>query len=215
MKKTRARTFEEKNRVFREIIQKGRELFLRYGVGRFTLRALANELGMGQASLYTYFQSKRELWFAIVEEDFRKVDQKIEELVRNHKGKNILLIEQIAKTYFDTIKKDYRNFRLVLKTTPPRSAKKGPIEERYEIKTIKVLQEILLTASQEREIKEREIIKLAYFFWSMIFGIAFSTQTDSFGMIEKIPYFGTLEEYFDFALGKIKIFIEAIKIENQ
>ena len=211
MKKTRARTLEEKNRVFKEIIQKGRELFLRYGVGSFTLRALANELGMGQASLYTYFQSKRELWFAIVEEDFRNVDCKIEELVRNHKGKNILLIEQIAKTYFDAIKEDYRNFRLVFKTKPPKSTKKGPIEAQYEIRTIKILQEILLKASQEREIKEREIIKLAYFFWSMIFGIALSTQTDSFGMIEKLSYFGTLEEYFDFVLRKIKILIEILQ----
>jgi len=211
VKKTRARTLEEKNRVFKEIIQKGRELFLRYGVGSFTLRALANELGMGQASLYTYFQSKRELWFAIVEEDFRNVDCKIEELVRNHKGKNILLIEQIAKTYFDAIKEDYRNFRLVFKTKPPKSTKKGPIEAQYEIRTIKILQEILLKASQEREIKEREIIKLAYFFWSMIFGIALSTQTDSFGMIEKLSYFGTLEEYFDFVLRKIKILIEILQ----
>ncbi len=214
MKKTRARSIEEKSLVFKEIVNKGRELFLRYGVGGFTLRALANELGMGQASLYTYFQSKRELWFAIVEEEFRNSEEKIEDLIRNYKGKNIDLVEQIAKLYFDAITEDYRKFRIVLKTTPPKSMKKGSIEERYEIRTIRILQDIFLKASQEGEIKERETIKLAYFFWSLIFGIALSTQTDSFGMIEKLPYFGTLEEYFDFALRKIKILIKSIQKEN-
>ena len=108
MKKTRARALEEKKRVFKEIIHKGREQFLRYGVGGFTLRALANELGMGQASLYRYFQSKRELWFAIVEEDFKNTDYKIEELVMKHKGRNINLIEQIAEIYFNETRKDKR-----------------------------------------------------------------------------------------------------------
>ncbi len=211
MKKTRARTLEEKKRVFKEIIHKGREQFLRYGAGGFTLRALANELGMGQASLYTYFQSKRELWFAIVEEDFKNIDYKIEELVKKHKGKNINLIEQIAETYFNEIREDYRKFRIVFKTTPPKSMKKGPIEEQYEIRTIKILQEILLKASQEGEIQERETTKLAFFFWSLIFGVALSTQTDSFGSIEKLPYFGTLDEYFEFVLRKIKILIEVIQ----
>ena len=214
MKKTRARSIEEKSLIFNEIVHKGRELFLRYGVGGFTLRALANDLGMGQASLYTYFQSKRELWFAIVEEEFRNTEEKIEDLVRNHKGNNIVLIEQIAALYFDAIKEDYRKFRIVFKTTPPKSMKKGPIEEQYEIRTIRILQDIFLKASQEGEIKERETIKLAYFFWSLIFGIALSTQTDSFGMIEKLPYFGTLDEYFSFVLRKIKILLKAIQKEN-
>jgi hypothetical protein len=92
-----------------------------------------------------------------------------------------------------------------------KNSKKGPIEEQYEIRTIKILQEILLKASQEGEIQERETTKLAYFFWSMIFGIALSTQTDSFESLEKLPYFGTLDEYFDFVLRKIKIIIEVLQ----
>ncbi|NPD90288.1 MAG: TetR/AcrR family transcriptional regulator [Asgard group archaeon] len=211
MKKTRARSFEQKQLVFKEIIYKGRELFLRFGVGGFTMRALANELDMGQASLYTYFKSKRELWFAIVEEDFKNSDNKIEELIKEYKGKSINLIEEIATVYFDSMKEDYRTFRLVFKTSPPKSSKKGPIEEQYQIKTITLLQEILLQAAQNGEIKERETTKLAYFFWSIIFGVALSTQTDSFGTIEKIPYFGTLAEYFDFVLRKIKVLVEALQ----
>jgi AcrR family transcriptional regulator len=211
VKKTRARTLEEKKQVSAEIIRKGKELFLKYGAGGFTLRALAQELDMGQASLYTYFKSKRELWFAIVEEDFKTADIKIKDLVKTHDGKKIDLIEKIAKIYFDNITEDYRKYRLIFKTSPPKSNKKGPIEEQYRVKTLTVLQEILLQSAQNGEIKERETTKLAYLIWSFIFGIAMSTQTDSFGTIENIPYFGTLEEYFDFVLRKLSVFVESLK----
>jgi len=211
VKHSRARSTIAKQKIFNDIIHKGRELFLRYGVGGFTLRALANELDMGQASLYTYFESKRELWFAIVEEDFEQVENKIDEHIKNYKGKYVDLPVQIAKIYFDSIIEDYRNFRLIFKTSAPKSLKKGPIEKHYEIKTIKILKDIYTTASKNGEIRERETTKLAYFTWSIIFGTAFSTQTDSFGTIEKIPYFGTLEEYFFFVLKKLQKFIESLE----
>jgi AcrR family transcriptional regulator len=210
VKKTRARSIDEKQRVFNEIIHKGRELFLRYGAGGFTLRALASELDMGQASFYTYFQSKRELWFAIVEEDFKEIETKIVNYIENYKDKYIDLPAQIAEIYFDAIIEDYRKFRLVFKTTPPKSSKKGPIEQNYEITTIKILEDIFNKAVQNGEIRERETIKLAFFTWSLIFGIALSTQTDSFGTIEKIPYFGTIKEYFDFVLRKLRNLMDSL-----
>lgn len=210
-KKTRARSTKAKQRIFNEIIHKGRELFLRYGIGGFTLRALATEVHMGQASLYTYFKSKRELWFAIVEDDFKDVEAQIQEHIENYIGKYMDLPVQIAQIYFDAINEDYRKFRLVFKTGPPKSSKKGPIEQHYEIKTIKILEDIFDKAAHNGEIQERETIKLAYFTWSIIFGTAFSTQTDSFGTIEKIPYFGTLDEYFYFVLRKLDLLMQSIQ----
>jgi len=218
VKKTRARSISEKQKVFTEIIHKGRELFLRYGVGGFTLRALASELDMGQASIYTYFQSKRELWFAIVEEDFREIEKQISKHIESYSGKYMDLPVQIAQLYFDAIIKDYRKFRLIFKTSPPSHPKsfkkglieKGPIEEQYEIKTIKILVDIFEKASRNGEIRERETTKLAYFVWSLTFGTMFSTQTDSFGTIEKIPYFGTLEEYFKFVIKKMNNMMNSI-----
>ena len=214
MKRTRARSTIAKQRVFQEIILKGRELFLRYGAGGFTLRALATELEMGQASLYTYFSSKRELWFAIVEEDFKEVESKIQQHIENYTGKYIELPVQIAQIYFDAINEDYRKFRLIFKTSPPKSSKKGPIERNYEIRTIKILEDVFEKASHNGEIQERETIKLGYFTWSIIFGTALSTQTDSFGTIEKIPYFGTLDEYFYFVLRKLDLLMQSIKEQN-
>ena len=77
MKQTRARSKKAKEAVFKKTKDKGRDLFLERGAGGFTMRALANELEMGQASLYTYVQSKRELWYAIIEDDFEVFNQKI------------------------------------------------------------------------------------------------------------------------------------------
>ncbi len=211
MKKARARSLDAKQRVFTAIIQKGKDLFLKYGVGGFTLRALATELEMGQASLYTYFQSKRELWFAIVEEDFKEIETNIEEYISNYSGRFIDLPIKITKMYFDAITEDYRKFKLIFKTTPPRSSKKGPIEQHYEIKTIKILEDIFHKASLNGEIRERETSKLAYFTWSLIFGTALSTQTESFGTIEKIPYFGTIQEYFDFVLRKLESLMDSLR----
>jgi AcrR family transcriptional regulator len=211
VKRTRARSTDAKQKVFTEIIHKGRELFLRFGAGGFTLRALANELDMGQASLYTYFKSKRELWFAIVEEDFKEIENQITLFIENYSGRFIDLPVIIAKFYFDAVVEDYRKFRLIFKTSPPKSSKKGPIEQQYEINTIKLLVDVFENASKNGEIKERETTKLAFFVWNLIYGTMFSTQTDSFGTIEKIPYFGTLEEYFYFALRKIEFLLNSLQ----
>ncbi|MHA1659205.1 MAG: TetR/AcrR family transcriptional regulator [Promethearchaeota archaeon] len=61
----RARSEEKKAIKFEKILEAGKKLFLEKGSEGFSMRNLANRLGMNKNNLYNYIESKRELWIAI------------------------------------------------------------------------------------------------------------------------------------------------------
>ena len=71
MAKTRARSPIKKAEKFEEILKEGRNLFLKHGSEGFNMRAIAKKVDMQQGNLYNYVQSKRELWFAVIQKDFQ------------------------------------------------------------------------------------------------------------------------------------------------
>jgi AcrR family transcriptional regulator len=64
-KQTRARSEDKKADQFERILEAGKRLFLEKGSQGFSMRNLAEMLGMTKNNLYNYIESKRELWIAI------------------------------------------------------------------------------------------------------------------------------------------------------
>ncbi|MFD1019741.1 TetR/AcrR family transcriptional regulator [Thalassobacillus hwangdonensis] len=86
-----------KQELTREIVlDTARELFVKQGFQGVTLRKIAKELGYSHGSIYYHFNNKAELFFALVELDFAKLDQTMEgildlDLSNREKLKAILL----------------------------------------------------------------------------------------------------------------------------
>ncbi|MHA2255731.1 MAG: TetR/AcrR family transcriptional regulator, partial [Candidatus Heimdallarchaeaceae archaeon] len=55
MSKTRARSDEAKAEKIKKIIETSREIFLTDGYKGFSMRTVANRLGMSQTNLYNYW----------------------------------------------------------------------------------------------------------------------------------------------------------------
>ena len=85
-KKKRARSEEAKQKQFNKIIKEGRKLFLKYGSEGLSMRTLAKKADMGKSNLYTYVQSKRELWFAVMRKDFELFEKGMEKELAGHQG---------------------------------------------------------------------------------------------------------------------------------
>jgi len=64
-KQTRARSADKKADQFERILEAGKRLFLEKGTQGFSMRNLAEMIGMTKNNLYNYVESKRELWIAI------------------------------------------------------------------------------------------------------------------------------------------------------
>ncbi|MHA1515929.1 MAG: TetR/AcrR family transcriptional regulator, partial [Candidatus Heimdallarchaeaceae archaeon] len=167
-KKTRARSVEAKEKQFQRIIKAGRELFLKHGPEGVSMRKLANKLNMGQASLYTYISSKRELWFAILRNDFGKFELGMAEIMQDHKGNYKELLEKIAQFYLDFAREDEKRYKMMFQTQAPQAERTGLLEQQYDSKSIYYLNEIVQKAVDAGEIKEKDVGKLSFFIWGIV-----------------------------------------------
>ena len=64
------------------ILEVAREQFVQHGYRDVSMRAIAKELGYSPGSLYYHFREKAELFSAMTADDFRRLDDLLEESVR-------------------------------------------------------------------------------------------------------------------------------------
>jgi AcrR family transcriptional regulator len=211
MKKTRARSVADKDIIFKRILVEGRNLFLEYGSKNFTMRSLAKRLNLAQGSLYTYVKSKRELWYAIVNDDLKQIEEKMENIRKTHQGKRLELLEKIVEFFFETLKTNKRFLQLMFKTNPPNAKTIGPIEREFEIGIIRILDEIINEAALNREIKMDDISKLALYVWNLMYGNAIIAYTDKFGLKENLPGYSNSLEYYSFVIKLLNKLIISLK----
>jgi AcrR family transcriptional regulator len=68
----RAFTSDEKERIRSALLRKGRRLFARHGLRRTSVRELTRAVGISQGSFYSFFPSKEDLFFEILEREERE-----------------------------------------------------------------------------------------------------------------------------------------------
>ena len=171
MKKTRARSKKEKEIQYQRILEEGKELFVKYGPGALSMRTLAKRLNMTQTFLYTYIQSKRELWIAIRQKYFQRYLLEINKIINEHQGTKVDLLMKLVERFIEFANEDFNRFMVMFIMPVPSSKKIGPIEKNYQQtglldKVKKILQEAMIA----KEIRERNLDEFTYFIWSVIFG---------------------------------------------
>jgi AcrR family transcriptional regulator len=179
LKQTRSRG-ADKEKMFEKILDTGKNLFVREGsVG---MRALARKLGMSQANLYNYVESKRELWIALrikALKEFRKVmvdinKQKFESF--------ITFCLRLAQSYLEFASEDYPRFQIWQLIPPPARAidkitKKpkeiGPFERTYNPANL-INQGIVLISRKAKEfnVNLENPERLLYYMYAVILGAA-------------------------------------------
>ncbi len=66
-------TLEKDEVVIREIIAGARTLFEKFGLKKTTMEEIAREVGKGKSSLYYYFQSKFEIFEAVIDQEITEL----------------------------------------------------------------------------------------------------------------------------------------------
>lgn len=64
------------------ILQKARAQFIEKGFQQVSMRSIAKLLGCSHGAIYYHFKNKAELFYAIVEDDFSKLNNRLEESVQ-------------------------------------------------------------------------------------------------------------------------------------
>ena len=172
-KVTRARSKEKKDDQFERIIQAGIKLFQKKGSEGFSLRNLADELGMTKNNLYNYVSSKRELWLAIRNKFYSQYYKENRKIVEEHEGTTIDLLLELSKQYAEFAKRDYAVFRMMFATSSaPLSDKVGKIEKAYkEFRLLDGTTRTIQKAKNDGEINPKNPAMAALFLYSLLFGV--------------------------------------------
>jgi AcrR family transcriptional regulator len=170
MSKTRARSPEKKAAQFKKIIDEGRKLFLSVGSQGFSMRAIARKMKMEPGNLYNYVASKRELWFAVIRDDFIEFTKGMEEITKKQQGPYMDLLKKIGKYYLEFASQDFERYRMMFMTPAPPSDSIGPIEAAYKPKSFEIMMEIVQKAISNDEITETNAIQFTIYIWGIIHG---------------------------------------------
>lgn len=174
-KATRARTEEKKAVQFERILDAGKELFLKRGAQGFSMRNLAEMLGMTKNNLYNYVESKRELWIAIRNKFYNQFKKENLEISKNHQGSKHELIMKLYDHFLDFADRDYDKFKMMFNIIEaPPSSKTGPIEKKYkEYRLLEGNSKLIQEAMDEGGIASDTASLLSLFTYSVVMGVAY------------------------------------------
>ncbi|MDH4423012.1 MULTISPECIES: TetR/AcrR family transcriptional regulator [Bacillus] len=89
-----------KQELTREMIMNvARDLFVQQGYQHTSMRKIATELGYSHGSIYYHFKNKAELFYAMVEQDFQLLNNKLDEISK----RSLSSEEQLKEVLFGFI----------------------------------------------------------------------------------------------------------------
>ena len=89
----------DKDDIVRDaILQAAERVFQKWGSNKTTMEDIAREAGKGKSTLYYYYQSKEEIFDAVVISEFEKILKKAKELAEETKTAKERLIKYIVES---------------------------------------------------------------------------------------------------------------------
>jgi AcrR family transcriptional regulator len=97
----------------RQLLDVARKVFGSRGYHTVTMDSVAREAGVTKPILYDHFESKRELYLALLEADLANLQKRLAEGIENSRG-NRERIRASFQTYFDFVDEHAEGFRLLM-----------------------------------------------------------------------------------------------------
>jgi AcrR family transcriptional regulator len=72
-------TDDQRERIREDLLEAGRDLFARYGLGKTTVADLTDEVGIGTSTFYQFYDSKEALYLAVLEREGETVARRLSE----------------------------------------------------------------------------------------------------------------------------------------
>ena len=208
LKQTRARSEDKKADQFERILEAGKQLFLEKGSQGFSMRNLAEMLGMTKNNLYNYIESKRELWIAIRNNFYSQFKEENLEIMGNHEGSHCDLLLKLYEHFLDFAERDYDKFKMMFNVIEaPPSNKIGPIEKTYkEFRLLDGTTKLIQEAIDKGEIKNNIAPVLSLISYSIVMGVAYieMNRTEDHGVAPS-PVWETIQ------LSKLDVSNELLK----
>lgn len=178
-KQTRSRG-ADKEKLFEKILDTGKKLFVNEGsVG---MRALARKLGMSQANLYNYVESKRELWIAIRSSALKEFRKTMADFNKQKFDNFITFCLRLSQSFLEFASEDFPRFSIWQFIPPPplvvdkitKIPKEiGPFERNYDPSSLITLGIALISRkAKEFNVNLENPERLLYYMYGVVLGAA-------------------------------------------
>ena len=67
-----------------KLVDVARQLFAKNGIANTTMNDIAKTSGKGRRTLYTYFKSKDDVYYAVIESELERLSDKLDEVAIAH-----------------------------------------------------------------------------------------------------------------------------------
>ncbi len=90
---------QEREKIRRELLNKGRELFEIYGLKKTSIEDITTGVGISKGSFYNFFASKEELFYMIIEEEENFRDRILADLIANEPSAEKALYQLFSQAF--------------------------------------------------------------------------------------------------------------------
>ena len=84
-----------------KLVDVARQLFAKNGLENTTMNDIATLSGKGRRTLYTYFKSKEEIYYAVIESELERLSDKLDEVAARKIRPQDKIIELIHSSEYD------------------------------------------------------------------------------------------------------------------
>lgn len=94
---------EERERIRADLLAAGRRLFPRYGLSKTTIADLTDEVGVGTSTFYRFFDSKEDLYLAVLDAEGEEVGRRLSEAGVADSDDPATVVETLLTVVFEEI----------------------------------------------------------------------------------------------------------------
>ena len=147
-------TEKEKETIKNLLIEKGRDFFSIYGIKKTSITELTKAAGIAQGTFYTFFNSKEELYFEILELEETRIEKEFVNKILKSSPSSKEAIRRTIKGTFELLEKnpflrriyDSQDYELMVRKLPAEK-----LENHQKNDTVRVL-DIMMNVQQKDEL---------------------------------------------------------------
>jgi len=154
-----------------DILEVSRNLLVKDGFGKMSMRKIANRAGVSATSIYLHFQNKDELLLALIESSIAKLSSALEKNLIDSDD-SITKLEKMAQSFMDFALENPQEYEIIYMVRPEEMPK-FPKEKFQQIRKIyQLLADIISEGKRAGALNVDDPLMSSYMIWAQLHGVA-------------------------------------------
>lgn len=153
-----------------DILDVSKELLVREGFSKMSMRRIARNTGVSATSIYLYFKNKDDLLLTLIEESIEKLKQALISEVKVHK-EPVRQLEDLARAYILYALNHPQEYEIIYMVRPEEMPR-YPKEKFREVRSVyELISEVIQEAARSEQLSVAEPLISAYTLWAQLHGV--------------------------------------------